>query len=411
LPEIARVDFAQPRGDAAEWTAMKPALLLVGFVGASLISSIAVAQPGADAGAPPQLPPPAASVTTPPPAPPVSVSPPPSEADRGGRGESCRARADCQSGLACLQNICRYPDEGKTCGARSDCTAPLACFDRVCTVEGERAITPTGESKASEAAKPEEAPARIERPFTLDLDQTFFTTSASVNVSGHTWDAAYHSTSTIIALRRRMPHVEVDAEVPMAFAVSSINGDNTTKVAAGNMALGVFYARDLPRVHLRVGGILTTPIAPDERDGDGALASAAATRGFDRLWLWAPQTITLAPSMRISSKEGDAFQHAGEVTIAPLFAFGHAKTEVILQLSEDLAGQIALFRAGARLEMVTSTAGASNNVQLSLLPHVGVNAPAGFADVGLLVNLTEPAGFSFDEGKYWGLRLRGGFRF
>ncbi|MEQ9320158.1 MAG: hypothetical protein RIF41_13420, partial [Polyangiaceae bacterium] len=40
---------------------------------------------------------------------------------RGELGESCRARADCQDGLKCMEQVCVDPMEGQTCGARADC--------------------------------------------------------------------------------------------------------------------------------------------------------------------------------------------------------------------------------------------------------------------------------------------------
>jgi hypothetical protein len=66
----------------------------------------------------------------------------------GGEGESCTSRADCQSGLQCIGNVClrsappeedagpppvRLSQEGETCGARSDCEPGLACIAGVCS--------------------------------------------------------------------------------------------------------------------------------------------------------------------------------------------------------------------------------------------------------------------------------------
>ncbi|MDD9940396.1 MAG: hypothetical protein OXU20_04940 [Myxococcales bacterium] len=69
---------------------------------------------------------------------------------RGGAGESCRARDDCESGLACIQQVCtgmtdagvetvgRGVEEdtkggvGESCTARRDCLGGLRCIGRIC---------------------------------------------------------------------------------------------------------------------------------------------------------------------------------------------------------------------------------------------------------------------------------------
>lgn len=62
----------------------------------------------------------------------------------GGPGESCRARADCQSGLKCLNAVCTAPapvtKEGQACEATSECSTDgsLRCIARVCSKPGTR---------------------------------------------------------------------------------------------------------------------------------------------------------------------------------------------------------------------------------------------------------------------------------
>ena len=68
-----------------------------------------------------------------------------SEESGGGAGESCTARRDCASGLACIGLVCvdtgalagRAPPSGQgasgeSCRARNDCQAGLACISDVC---------------------------------------------------------------------------------------------------------------------------------------------------------------------------------------------------------------------------------------------------------------------------------------
>src|SRR5687767_9583221 len=70
-----------------------------------------------------------------------ATPPPPAAATAtGNAGESCLRRADCETGLSCIDNKCTSGDAsvalgaiGETCAARADCELGLGCIDRVCT--------------------------------------------------------------------------------------------------------------------------------------------------------------------------------------------------------------------------------------------------------------------------------------
>jgi hypothetical protein len=51
----------------------------------------------------------------------------------GGPGESCRARADCKSGLKCVNQTCADEHEGQSCSATGDCGGELKCIKNKCT--------------------------------------------------------------------------------------------------------------------------------------------------------------------------------------------------------------------------------------------------------------------------------------
>ena len=56
------------------------------------------------------------------------------DAALGGPGESCRARADCRTGLKCVASTCVDEHEGQACGATAECGAQgLKCIDQKCT--------------------------------------------------------------------------------------------------------------------------------------------------------------------------------------------------------------------------------------------------------------------------------------
>src|SRR5688572_15602034 len=78
-------------------------------------------------------------------------------------GESCNRTADCDTGLACVNNICQPGttgaggegsgpvtgggEEGETCGSRGDCAPGLLCIESTCTESagsGGEGNVPTG---------------------------------------------------------------------------------------------------------------------------------------------------------------------------------------------------------------------------------------------------------------------------
>jgi hypothetical protein len=68
----------------------------------------------------------------------------------GGPGESCRARADCNGGLRCVNQVCTDEHEGQACGATSDCGGVLKCIQNKCTTPGAASAKPaSGSSDAS----------------------------------------------------------------------------------------------------------------------------------------------------------------------------------------------------------------------------------------------------------------------
>jgi hypothetical protein len=91
--------------------------------------------PPAASATPPGAPPPSgpgAPAAQPEPPPPPPPPPGPDPNTLGGPGESCRARADCRPGLACIEAECRDEREGTTCAASTDCGGELRCIDNEC---------------------------------------------------------------------------------------------------------------------------------------------------------------------------------------------------------------------------------------------------------------------------------------
>lgn len=111
----------------------RPLCSLASAAALTLLVTPALGQPGK--GRVPSAPPAPGAPGTEGEEPPPEEPPPPPEPEPpplGGHGESCRARADCQEGLRCLDGKCTDPHLGETCGATADCGGVLRCIDNVC---------------------------------------------------------------------------------------------------------------------------------------------------------------------------------------------------------------------------------------------------------------------------------------
>ena len=89
-----------------------------------------------------------------------------------------------------------------------------------------------------------------------------------------------------------------------------------------------------------------------------------------------------------------------------------AKTEFVVQATAEIAGQTGAFRGGLRGQLVSLPwSKGDDNTQTSVTPFIGLDTGGFYGSLGMLINLDKPAGFSFDEGKLWGLKLALGGRF
>ena len=58
-------------------------------------------------------------------------------------GESCRSRADCHTGLRCVQQVCRSIHEGAACQSDAQCPDQLVCLQARCASRFSAAAAPT----------------------------------------------------------------------------------------------------------------------------------------------------------------------------------------------------------------------------------------------------------------------------
>ena len=208
-------------------------------------------------------------------------------------------------------------------------------------------------------------------------------------------------------------------------ADGSSGGIEGSSFETGNPYLQGAYRHDADTFVLRAGGGVTLPFAssgswldPDDVAGQLGLLVSAAMHGLWSFWLWLPDRFTLVlPNARIDFALQEQLVLAAETSLGFMFytGDGDADTEIGWQLAVEVGGRLleGMMEVGLRLQLVTNlTAGDGEDAaQFMAQPFVRAHFGAGFCELRLAVNLDEEFGFSFDEGKVWGLHLAGGARF
>ena len=220
--------------------------------------------------------------------------------------------------------------------------------------------------------------------------------------------------SSVLGVRYRFPSAwQIEAEIPTAVGYG---GEFVS--AFGNVALGAMYTTsDQGPLRFQLGVFGTLPTAPALGNlfvsGPSLLDEVRLIRGFDRAWLWIPHSLAVAPTARLSGTVAGIVEHATEASVAPMLLLDPGRSaEVAVQLSEEVAVHVSLFRAGVRGELAGELGSADTRGYLSLMPFAGITGKAGFLDVGALFDLINPQ--PYNAGNFapnWGLRVRGGLRF
>lgn len=176
-----------------------------------------------------------------------------------------------------------------------------------------------------------------------------------------------------------------------------------------NPFLGAYYVSAHGRTMVRVGAGIAIGVANE----DSPLLLHWLMRGLRDLWMLLPHSFNLVPRFRL-----DTIVSRG-VTLGIDADLGfHDPTEggdweITGQTGFDVTGRIgSSFELGLRLQLGMWLTGEGDDVvQTSAVPFVRALFGPGYAELRLLMNLDEPAGFAFDRGKFWMLTLGGGARF
>jgi hypothetical protein len=203
------------------------------------------------------------------------------------------------------------------------------------------------------------------------------------------------------------PRFELEGILPFAYANTPdpdvpagivVLGDDDDGFEIGNPYIGINLFDERLRWSLGVG----LPVAAD---GYTPLGAAWFTRGLQDPHLWLPDTLSFVGRLRAEAGNDVTLAFDGAAIVAvPTGDDDGRDVEIFLQPAGELIVRVARPTSfGARLSLQWAVTGDGDRAQLALAPFLQQDFGASYLNLQLLMNLDEPLGFAFDEGRYWGL--------
>jgi hypothetical protein len=204
---------------------------------------------------------------------------------------------------------------------------------------------------------------------------------------------------------------------------ASPTADDEGALRSANPYVHAAYRFDSEALVLRVGGGLVLPLlfVPDMADADDVVGLLAvlyggAMRGLWNPWMWSAERFSIViPNARIDFSLHPNLLLASEMALGIMVDLSDdpdAETNVGWQFAIEGGGRFAeVLRAGLRFQLVVLFSDADDDAQLALEPFFRADFGPGYVETRLTMNLDDPLGFAFDDGKVWGLHVGGGGRF
>ena len=232
---------------------------------------------------------------------------------------------------------------------------------------------------------------------------------------------------------RALEALKVWLDVPMSHVSWRYDEDNgQSSFQLANIAFGARYVtRVSPKLVIRTGGGLAVPSATVP-DGDatgfmgwqsapmsdrllGLLSHivTAESHGLWKYWLYEPDRLSIVSDTRLVFRAGK-FRLTALLDIALSIYTGPAEREpdnvatigVGLGMTAAFRNKVVEVGLGVRAMGLALNRETSNEkYQLSAAPFFRAFFSSGFIDVRWNLNLAGLAGFSLDDGDYWGLEI------
>ncbi|HEX6278300.1 MAG TPA: hypothetical protein VFZ53_34880 [Polyangiaceae bacterium] len=218
------------------------------------------------------------------------------------------------------------------------------------------------------------------------------------------------------------PNLEIEAMLPLAFYDFTVTvegpddeeSDGESGFGVGNLHLGINYLRAQGPLRMKIGGAVQYGLWTIDPSDDmlGALVFGALARGGQDIFLWAPETLSVVTPSRI--------EYGGQVVFSGDGALGlHVPTDGgDVEASIQLAPGFGYYASptvlvGARLPFAWyPTESGSDATFLAFEPYGRFDvSESAFLNARFTLNIDEPLGFSFDEGRIWALHFGGGGTF
>jgi hypothetical protein len=241
--------------------------------------------------------------------------------------------------------------------------------------------------------------------------------------------ARFWSVSAIIGGGYKItPELEFEAMLPLAFYdftfSYSLDGPGTefdedesegeSGFGVGNLQLGVNYLRAQGPLRMKIGGALQYglwTIDPSD-DMSAALGLGGLARGGQDVSLWAPEVLSLVTPSRV--EYGGQAVFTGDGSLGLHVPTDGDDVEMSVQLAPGFGFYVSpTVLLGARVPFTWfPTESGSGATYLAFEPYGRFDvSETAFLNARFTLNIDEPLGFSFDDGKIWALHLGGGGTF
>lgn len=215
-------------------------------------------------------------------------------------------------------------------------------------------------------------------------------------------------------------HFTLSVDWGMAYYRENTGGNTDRTFRFGDPMLAGYYEGRIHAIKLYAGMAMAFPAAtlPDSNPdfASRAYRAAADVRGDWNIFLWLPEAFSLVFPARIESAGSKHLLLAADAALGiPIFLHGQGSA-LVLQTAGEVGYKGKHGAVGGRLQFVWWAMNDRPFIpgdygQLSLEPFFRVDFGKPFITGRLTMNLDHPAGFSFDDGGWWGLHLGVGTEF
>ena len=205
-------------------------------------------------------------------------------------------------------------------------------------------------------------------------------------------------------------NLELEAQLPLSFYSASGGLDDEIGAAVGNLHLGANFVGAKDTIRFKVGGALEW--APWTIDPSANFATALGlgllARSMHDAGLWAPETLSIVAPGRVET--GDKVVLGADAAVGVHIPTGSGgDVELSLQLDPGVgfwASETVL--VGGRIPIWFAPTEEGDNAQIAVEPYARFDFGSAFFNTRFTLNIDEPLGFSFDDGKVWALHLGAG---